>query len=219
MSASTTHSKEDTGSIWSILNIAFATLIAGFALYWGLVLLVGSVNQSFIARNAEATVVSNPAASTPAAPAPTTTVPAPTEAPVEAGVAAAAGDVFEITIKPAGAAGMEYDIKAFTVKKGQTVKITFENQHPIPQPHNIVVGKPNTKDKLMMAAMQMAADPKGMEKGYVPDSDDVLFHTKLLQPTQSEILEFVAPADPGAYTYICTFPGHALLMNGVMTVE
>lgn len=214
MSASTTHSKENAGSIWSILNLVFAILIAGFALYWGLALLAGSVKRSFVSRVTEAAV-----ASTPAAPAPVST-PVPTVAPAQASAAPAeAGEVFEITIKPAGAAGMEYDTKAFTVKKGQKVKITFENQHPIPQPHNIVIGKPNTKDKLMMAAMQMAADPKGMEKGYVPESEDVLFHTKLLQPTQSEVLEFVAPAEPGAYTYLCTFPGHALLMNGVMTVE
>ena len=115
---------------------------------------------------------------------------------------------------------MEYDTKAFTVKVGQKVKITFENTHPIPQPHNIVFGKPGTKDKLMMAAMQMAASPDGMAKGYIPENNtDVLFHTKLLQPTQKEVLEFTAPAEAGLYVYLCTFPGHAMLMNGIMTVE
>jgi uncharacterized protein len=28
-----------------------------------------------------------------------------------------------------------------------------------------------------------------------------------------------APATPGEYPYVCTFPGHFLLMNGVLVVE
>jgi azurin len=132
---------------------------------------------------------------------------------------AQAAAAFELTIKPAGAAGMDYDTKAFNVKVGQKVKITFENAHPIPQPHNIVFGKPGMKDKIMMSAMQMAAAPDGMAKGYIPEGTDVLFHTKLIQPTQKEVLEFDAPAEPGLYPYLCTFPGHGMLMNGIMTVE
>ncbi len=122
-------------------------------------------------------------------------------------------------MKPGGPAGMEFDIKTFTVKAGQKVKITFENTHAVPQPHNIVITKPGAKDKVMMAAMQMAAAPDGMAKGYIPEDADVLFHTKLIQPTQTEALEFTAPAEAGQYPYLCTFPGHGLLMNGVMTVE
>jgi azurin len=33
------------------------------------------------------------------------------------------------------------------------------------------------------------------------------------------VLEFDAPAEPGLYPYLCTFPGHGMLMNGIMTVE
>ena len=71
----------------------------------------------------------------------------------------------------------------------------------------------------MMSAMQMAAAPDGMAKGYIPEGADVLFHTKLIQPTQKEVLEFDAPSEPGLYPYLCTFPGHGMLMNGIMTVE
>ncbi len=125
----------------------------------------------------------------------------------------------EITIKPDVANPLAFDLKQFTVKAGQKVKLTFNNTHPaVPQPHNICIGKPETKDKLLAAAMGMAAAPDGMAKGFIPDSPDVLFHTKLLQPNMVEVLEFTAPA-AGAYPYICTFPGHGILMNGVMNVE
>jgi azurin len=210
MSAQTTTHKEESSTLGTVLNIAVGGGLTLFAAYWGIVLLVGSLQQSF------GTAVAIEAAATPTAGGsnePTAETAAP------AGAAAEAGAAFELTIKPAGAAGMEYDTKAFSVKAGQKVKITFENAHPIPQPHNIVFSKPGTKDKVMMAAMQMAASPDGMTKGYIPEGEDVLFHTKLLQPTQTEVLEFTAPAEAGAYPYLCTFPGHAMLMNGIMTVE
>lgn len=216
MSATTTH-PQDNGSFWSIANIVIGFGIALFAGIWAVALLLGALQRSFGEPEAAAEVATAPAAPQPEAPAP---APVPAPAAAEAPAAPAqAGDALEMTMKPAGAAGMEYDTKTFTVKAGQKVKITFENNHPVPQPHNIVICKPGTKDKVMMAAMQMAASPDGMAKGYVPEGEDVLFHTKLIQPTQSEVLEFTAPAEAGQYPYLCTFPGHGLLMNGVMTVE
>ena len=213
MSASTTHPQSHS-SIWPTLNRVIGGLIVIAFSYWAVLLLGGALRQSFGSK--AAVEVTAPAASDSPSPAP---APAPEAAPAAAAAPAQAGDTLELTLKPAGAAGMEYDTKAFTVKAGQKVKITFENTHPIPQPHNIVFSKPGTKDKVMLAAMQMAAAPDAMPKGYVPERDDVLFHSKLLQPTQTEVLEFTAPAEAGLYPYLCTFPGHALLMNGVMTVE
>jgi azurin len=211
MSAHTSTHKTDSSTLGTVLNIAVGGSLTLFAAYWGIALLVGSLQQSFGTAVA-IEQVATPAPSGPSEPA----AAAPAAAPA---AAAEAGAAFELTIKPAGAAGMEYDTKSFSVKAGQKVKITFENTHPIPQPHNIVFGKPGTKDKVMMAAMQMAASPDGMTKGYIPEGDDVLFHTKLLQPTQTEVLEFAAPAEAGQYPYLCTFPGHGMLMNGIMTVE
>ena len=114
---------------------------------------------------------------------------------------------------------LAYDTKEFSVKAGQKVKLTFNNTHPaVPQPHNIVIAKPGTKDTLLGQAMQMAAAPDGMAKGFIPDSPDILFKTKLLQPNTSETIEFTAPA-AGDYPYLCTFPGHGAIMNGVMKVK
>jgi azurin len=178
--------------------------------------LIGSFKNSF---GETLEPVAPAAAASDAAPAPGGgEAPASEAAPAPAAVAAEAGEPVEIILKPAGPAGMEYDQKTFTVKAGQKVKLKFVNEHPIPQPHNVVISKPGTKDKVMADAMQMAASPDGMAKGYVPETEDILFHTKLVQPTQTDEVEFVAP-EAGAYPYICTFPGHAILMNGVMTVE
>ena len=43
--------------------------------------------------------------------------------------------------------------------------------------------------------------------------------TKLLQPGQNETITFKAPTEPGDYPFLCTFPGHATMMKGVLTVK
>lgn len=234
MSAHSSPPSEHSGSsIWSLLNVIIAVAIGGFTFLFAGSLFIGSIKQSAglmktppAAASAAASApaaAAAPAPAAPAAPAPAaaTAAPAPVTAAAAttAAPAAAASGVAEITIKPDVANPLAYDTKEFKVKAGQKVKLTFNNTHPaVPQPHNIVIAKPGTKDKLLGLAMAMAAAPDGMAKGFIPESPDILFHTKLLQPNTTETLEFTAPA-AGEYPYLCTFPGHGILMNGVMKVD
>lgn len=131
-----------------------------------------------------------------------------------------ADDAQAVTLKPSMANPMMYDNNAFTVKAGQKVVITFDNtKASAPLPHNVVICKPGTKDKVIAASNAMLTDPSGMDKSYVPDTPDVLAKMKFVQPGQTGTLEFTAPADAGDYPFICTFVGHAILMNGIMKVE
>ena len=82
--------------------------------------------------------------------------------------------------------------------------------------HNFVVVSPGTADEVGMQAINMGLE--GSQKNYVPDSPKVLFHTNLLQPNSSEAIFFIAPEKPGSYTFICTYPGHASLMQGTLEV-
>jgi azurin len=48
----------------------------------------------------------------------------------------------------------------------------------------------------------------------------VIAHTALIGPGESATISFAAPKEPGAYTYICSFPGHyAIGMKGTLTVQ
>ena len=67
------------------------------------------------------------------------------------------------------------------------------------------------------AALALGID--GNAKNFVPETDDVLFHTALTQPNATETIFFTAPTKPGDYDYVCTFPGHAALMKGILRVE
>jgi len=125
-------------------------------------------------------------------------------------------DVKVIRIKTIREA-MKYDLKEFTVKPGQSVEIILEN--PDAMQHNLVVTRPGSMEKVGKAGDAMMKDDKGAEKNYVPALAQVLYSTPLVNPGQSYRLTFKVPSAVGDYPYVCTFPGHWTLMNGVMKVR
>lgn len=127
--------------------------------------------------------------------------------------------VIELKPSPNAASPLAYDKTELTAVAGQKIKLTLNNSGGIlPQPHNFILLKPGTLEKVGALANAMLSDPKAMDKGYIPESTDILVHTKLVQPGTSDSIEFTAPAEPGDYPFACTFPGHWLLMRGIMKV-
>lgn len=130
-----------------------------------------------------------------------------------------ADDVAEITVETEQLT-LFYKTKEFTVKAGQKVKLTLSNPAGSPFPHNLLIVKPGKKDVVGMASNTAMTDPKYLtEKNAIPESEEILFHTKLVQPGTTDTIEFTAPSEPGEYPYLCTYPGHWAVMNGVMHVE
>jgi azurin len=100
------------------------------------------------------------------------------------------------------------------VAPGARVELVFQNNDDML--HNLVIVRPGTADAVAAAALALGLE--GAQNGYVPDAEDVLFHTALLEPGETERIFFTAPSAPGEYTYVCTFPGHAVAMRGTMRV-
>ena len=111
---------------------------------------------------------------------------------------------------------MKYDLKTFTVMAGKPVQIIFEN--PDFMQHNVVITAPGKMEVVGRAADKLATAANGAAMNYVPDIPEVLFHTRLVNPQETVKLEFIAPTQPGDYPYVCTFPGHWSIMNGMMKV-
>jgi azurin len=107
---------------------------------------------------------------------------------------------------------MAFDKKEFEVKAGSTVKLVFKNNAKAGGlQHNLMVVKAGTESEVANAAVAA-----GNDKGWIPQGNaNVMVTTKLVDPGQSDSVVFVAPA-AGDYPYICTFPGHAMVMKGVM---
>jgi azurin len=110
---------------------------------------------------------------------------------------------------------MIYDTKEFTVKAGKKVRLTFAN--PDAMPHNILLVKPGTADDVGNKAMALGA--KGFELNFIPESPNILWSSKLVDPGKEQVIDFTAPTTPGDYPYICSFPGHHLIMRGTMKVK
>ena len=110
---------------------------------------------------------------------------------------------------------MSYDVKELSVKAGKKIKLTFSNADFMP--HNILLVKPGNADDVGNKAMQLGA--RGFELAFVPESPDIIWASKLLDHGKEDVIEFTAPTTPGDYPYICSFPGHHIVMRGVLKVK
>jgi putative membrane-bound dehydrogenase-like protein len=111
---------------------------------------------------------------------------------------------------------MKFDTKVITARAGSVVEIEFTN--PDFMQHNLLILQKGTLEKVGAAADKLAQDPKGIEMNYVPKMPEVLFSTKLINPNETVKVRFRVPAEAGDYPFICSFPGHWRIMNGVLTV-
>lgn len=116
---------------------------------------------------------------------------------------------------------MLFTVNQFAVTTGQPVKIVFTN--PDATDHNLVIVQPGALAEVGMAANAMARDPKNANSDFLPaDKKELILHAApMIGPTrksQVHVLRFNAPRKPGIYPFVCTFPGHWVIMRGDMVV-
>ena len=111
---------------------------------------------------------------------------------------------------------LAFSPREFRIRAGSKVMVSFQN--PDLQIHNLVIVKPGSDQQIGLLADQMAQDPDAMQKRFVPDSGEVIWSTPLVNAGGSVEQELIAPAEPGNYPFICTFPGHWRVMKGIMVV-
>lgn len=121
-------------------------------------------------------------------------------------------DVLKVEI--AGIEGLQFSPARFAVRPGQAVELTLINRDEMQ--HNLLITKPGKREEVGQLAMKMGGE--GFARGFIPDSDAVLFHTVVVMPEESQTIRFTAPDTEGVYPYVCTFPGHASVMFGAMYV-
>jgi uncharacterized protein len=111
---------------------------------------------------------------------------------------------------------LKFDKAELRVEAGQVVELVFTNTDTMP--HNFLLGAPGSLEAIGAAADVLMTAPDGAAQQYIPAIPQVLFSTALLDPGQSVTVQFRAPEQPGRYPYVCTFPAHWRIMNGVMHV-
>jgi len=121
----------------------------------------------------------------------------------------------EMTISAPG--NLSYDTRELTVSAGDAVQLTFNNTDVVP--HNWALIRPGTLSQVGALCNQLVSDPDAVFRQYIPESDDVLVWTDIVSPRASQTIWFRAPQEPGNYPFLCTFPGHWPVMNGVLIVR
>ena len=132
------------------------------------------------------------------------------------GAAAAPAKDVEITAGD----NMRFNLATITAEPGQTVHVILTNMGTLPKDvmgHNwILLALDQDPEAYAKAALGAKAD------NYEPKSlaSHVLAAIPLLGPRKSDEVTFTAPAKPGKYVFLCSFPAHfAAGMRGVLVVQ
>lgn len=127
---------------------------------------------------------------------------------------AQAEEEFEREIGIKAIAGLKFDLTRIRVKPGERIKLTLTNADEMD--HNLVITKPGARQEVVDASHKLGVE--GPKQNYVPVSDKVLWSVPIVTPGQSAYIIFQAPTKEDVYPYVCTFPGHGLVMYGAMYV-
>jgi putative heme-binding domain-containing protein len=124
---------------------------------------------------------------------------------------------FKTKLEIAAGKNLTFSTRTLRVKAGEKIKLSFSNPDVVP--HNWVLVKPGTLAKVGDLANKLIADPEAVMRHYVPKSPDVLAYTDIVSPQDEFSIFIEAPQEKGRYPYLCTFPGHWMVMNGELIVE
>jgi azurin len=117
---------------------------------------------------------------------------------------------------------MRYDTPRLVVEAGKPFEVIFENMDAMG--HNFVVVQPGTRQAVAEAVQTRRPDQLDKKgRAYVPEDGRnqdkrVLDATKMVEPGQKETLKMSAPGKEGEYEYVCTMPGHWVIMWGKLIV-
>ena len=111
---------------------------------------------------------------------------------------------------------MIYDKNKIEVNSGKNIILTLNHKGKVSKEfmgHNFVLLKKgvNVDEYAKKAVLAKSND-------YIPDSDEAIAYTKMLGGGESTTISFLAP-EAGIYTYICSFPGHYMMMRGELIVK
>ncbi len=129
------------------------------------------------------------------------------------------GNVAELEIE--GDDKMKFNKKELELKPGQMVRLTLKHVGKLPAQsmgHNFVLLKQGE------VPMEFSADVNenggSLYNSYVPEpvQGRVIAYTRIIGGGQTATVTFQAPAEAGEYPFLCSFPGHVGMMNGIAKV-
>jgi azurin len=113
---------------------------------------------------------------------------------------------------------MRYDTTRIVVEAGKPFEVILENLDAMP--HNLLIVDAGTRQSVAESVQTRRPDQLDKKgRAYVPDKDKRMYEaTKLVEAGQKDTIKWTAPKKEGEYDYVCTFPGHWMLMWGRIIV-
>jgi len=120
-------------------------------------------------------------------------------------------------IEIAAGPNLTFEPRVLRAKPGERLALTFVNPDVVP--HNWALLKPGKLQSVGDLANKLIADPGAVARHYIPETPDVVAYTSIVYPRERFTIYFSAPAAAGRYPFLCSFPGHWMVMNGELIVE
>ena len=141
---------------------------------------------------------------------------AQTKAPVAKKAAAGAARTIELT----GSETMKYSVTELTAKPGEKVRVVLKGLGSMPKiamGHNFVLLKAGVSP---MEVANAAFNARATDFIPADQKANIIAFTTVAGGGETVEVTFTAPAKPGKYDFLCTFPGHfAAGMKGTLTVK
>ena len=113
--------------------------------------------------------------------------------------------------------GLKFNTARMEAKAGERIVFVFPNDDSSGMMHNLAIITPGSSQTVMDAAVAMGA--AGLKKNFIPEIPELLASTPQVAQGMKYTLYFLVPEEPGDYHFICTYPGHGLIMQGIFAVE
>lgn len=112
---------------------------------------------------------------------------------------------------------MAYDKTVVHAMAGENLEIVLNNTDQMQ--HNLILIQLGSLDAFGKIVDKFQFSPTAKQMEYVPKSRYVLGATTMLDPEESGKIQLKIPNKPGDYPFVCTFPGHWQMMQGVLRVS
>jgi azurin len=113
--------------------------------------------------------------------------------------------------------GLKFNTSRIEAKAGEKIIFVFPNDDSSGMVHNLAIITPGSSQIVMDAAVAMGAT--GLKKNFIPEIPELLASTPQVAKGMKYTLYFAVPEEPGDYHFICTYPGHGLVMQGIFAVQ
>ena len=114
-------------------------------------------------------------------------------------------------------AGLKFNTDRIEAKAGEKIVFVFPNDDSSGMTHNLAIITPGSRQTVLDAAVAMGA--AGLKKNFIPEIPELLASTPQVAQGMKYTLYFAVPEEPGNYHFICTYPGHGLIMQGIFAVQ